>query len=74
MKMKLTKLSLCPCGYPVLNEGIPLGTEYEVLAWITFEGELECGGCGNKIPVKIGYVGHRDDPTCLGLLPLEIFE
>ncbi len=56
VRVTLQRLSICPCGFPLLDESIPLGTEYEIdlgtLAGDRFN--LMCGGCGAK---------HRDVPS-----------
>lgn len=49
--VKLTKLSICPCGYAVLLESIHLGTEY-VVDMDSIRGGFTygCGGCGKIQP------------------------
>ena len=45
-KKPLRRLSICPCGFPVLNEKIQLGTVYEVDPTVKQGGfSYFCGGC-----------------------------
>ena len=47
MKARLSKLSVCPCGFPLLAEHITLGTLYNVHPDDTRDDlTLRCGGCG----------------------------
>jgi hypothetical protein len=48
-RIKLANLSICPCGYPMLDDSITLGSEYEVdLDSIRGGFEYICGGCGSR--------------------------
>ena len=71
MQITLKQLSVCQCGFPTLDEGIPLGTIYNIIPDRMCEAELQCGGCGAVIPVIAVWVereGHG------GYLPRQIFE
>lgn len=73
IKTKLAKLSLCACGFTVLNEGIPLGTDYVVDLSLWTQSTMTCGGCGKDIPVLCVMVeGRNGGPR--GFLPHEIFD
>ncbi len=88
MKAKFVKPSICSCGYPSLNESVPIGTIYEVnpekweyIVWI-------CGGCKKqKHEVKVIWVHERvigervsmagvrvKEVSAAGYLPEEIFQ
>jgi hypothetical protein len=67
------KLSVCPCGFPLLDESIPLGTEYRVLVDSEQGGKVICGGCGHTIQVTLIYVAKRGSARA-GFMPKEIFE
>jgi hypothetical protein len=73
MKLTLKNNNICGCGFPLLNEDIPLGTEYEIAPLIEAPGTLKCGGCGKEHRVLGVYVYHRDG-TGGGFLPKSIFE
>lgn len=72
-KAKFIKYSVCICGFPILSDTIPLGTEYEVDLNDTPDCTVICGGCGKHNPVKTVWVFSRagEHP---GYLPMEIFE
>ena len=72
MKVTVKKLSLCACGFPVLNTDIPLGTEYEVDQNDAYEGAMICGGCGTQILVTLIYAAQRGS-SAPGFIPQEIF-
>lgn len=56
-RARLKQLSICECGFPLLNESILLGAEYEVFPFQRGMLNLLCGGCGEVI---------RDIP-CVGV-------
>lgn len=56
MKATLIKLSICPCGHPLLKPGIPIGTEYEINPAILAECLFVCGGCKRKQEVVCVFV------------------
>lgn len=77
MKAKLAKLSVCPCGFPLLNESIHLGQEYEIEPKRTGPMTLICGGCKTVIQLTCVFVHSRETPFRLGaggFLPLEVFQ
>ena len=73
MKTTIKRLSICSCGFPVLNESIKLGAEYEIEPGDTAPFTLICGGCHWKHAVTGVWVqataGGRP-----GYLPQTIFE
>lgn len=71
VKAKLSKLSLCECGFPVLKDEIQLGAEYELLLEDQGTAEMMCGGCKKWIPIKTVLVTKPGGP---GYLPIDIFE
>lgn len=73
MKATLTKLSLCPCGFPVLKDAIPLGAEYEVeVPRFGLGHSMICGGCGKHFPIEVVWVNERGNANA-GYLPRDIF-
>ena len=70
----LIKLSVCPCGFPILNKNIPLGTEYTIDLNLVSDFTLICGGCGNAFRLKGVYVQNRTQGQRSRYLPLEIFQ
>lgn len=72
-QVKLKKLSVCPCGFALLNDSIPLGTEYTVDSTNTASATLICGGCGNHIKVTCVWADCSSDPDGAGYIPVEIF-
>lgn len=72
MKVKLAKLSLCACGFPVLDESIHLGTEYEIDPADVRQATMKCGGCGKLIPLECVWV-EAHGPAAAGFMPKAIF-
>lgn len=72
VKATLTKLSICPCGFPALRDGIPLGAEYEVDPECKKPFVWTCGGCKNEFFVEGVYV-YNDKGGRPGYLPAELF-
>lgn len=76
---KLTKLSICPCGFTLLRDEIPLGTEYTVYPDSVEENRqftLICGGCRGRVN-GLGRILARSvlNPDARPMyLPLEIFD
>lgn len=64
----LKRLSLCPCGYTVLHDHIPLGRVYHVDVADAQAYGMRCGGCGKKFPVTMVKVDNGKR------LPAEMFE
>lgn len=73
MKVKLQRLSICDCGYPVLMENIPLGTEYEIDPNKRYHFVLKCGGCG-KANENIGVWADGRGDQRGGFLPEVLFQ
>ena len=73
-KVALKRLSICPCGHPVLKDEIPLGTEYEIDPAQTDHFTFICGGCGRHISIEGIWVESREPGTEAGFLPKLIFE
>jgi hypothetical protein len=79
VKAKLIKLSCCPCGFSLLQDGIALGTEYLVYPESANADDgftLTCGGCGEKMRGKgsifaLSVLNPFAQPK---RLPLEIFD
>lgn len=75
---KLSRLSLCACGFPVLAEHIPLGTMYVANPHNTKMLLMICGGCGATVPdqpwffVEMRLDGQAESHG--GYLPVAIFE
>jgi len=72
-KVKLKKLSICPCGFSVLDDSIPIGTEYTVHTDVTDTFTFICGGCGKKHRI-IGILVEPRGLGKAGFLPKDIFE
>jgi hypothetical protein len=72
VKAKFKKLSICRCGFPILDEAVPIGTIYEVDVNRTEQMTVICGGCGSGIAVNAIWVDARGTQKA-GFMPLEIF-
>jgi len=75
-KVALIKLSVCPCGFTLLADSIPLGTEYTIdTETIGNEFSYRCGRCGtihrNMASVRTSQSLHPERP--MAPLPLELF-
>lgn len=73
MKTTLKRLSLCDCGFSVLSEAIPLGTEYEIDPAQTEALTFICGGCHKIHFVRCVWVEKRGT-SAGGFLPEIIFQ
>jgi len=73
MKVALVKLSICKCGFPLLNESIPLGTEYEIDPARIQNGVMICGGCRARVPFKGVWAEARLPGGRPGFLPEIVF-
>lgn len=73
MDVTLKKLSICPCGFPVLHEDIPLGEEYVINPVLVAGFTFICGGCGRQIQVQCVWV-EQHNYSKAGYLPKTIFE
>jgi len=69
--VKLTKLSVCACGFPTLSDEIQLGEKYLVDLKDTPAMHMICGGCGTILNLTGVYVESRTGRP--GYLPLDIF-
>jgi len=74
MKWRVAKLGLCPCGFPVLDESVPLGTEYEVTAASILPFTLICGGCGREHKIHAIWAESRYPGNRPGYLPVDLFD
>lgn len=74
VKARTVRLSVCPCGFSLLKDDIPLGTIYEVDPGLTATGTLTCGGCKKTFSVESFYAFGRGEGNHGGFLPKEIFE
>lgn len=72
MKAKTITLSICPCGFPLLNEKIPLGTEYEIDPRPRDGYIFDCGGCHKVYAVTVVDVRARENSHG-GMLPARLF-
>jgi hypothetical protein len=75
LTVKLTRLSICPCGEPVLMDEIPLGTTYRVYPETIRRGfSYRCGKCGRlQYNVQVISADNRDG-SGRGELPLALFD
>lgn len=72
----LSKLSVCPCGFPALDEKIQLGTEYQVEPCRQMPIIFVCGGCRKVQHIMAIWVITRTGAPREwggGLLPLGLF-
>lgn len=74
-QMPLRRLSICPCGFGVLDDGIPVGTMYQVdrgslrSGWTYF-----CGGCRRMRKIRVVDASSvLSSAAPLRPLPLELF-
>lgn len=66
--------SICDCGFPALNESVPLGKSYEVDEESVKGGfTFICGGC-RKVHPDVKVICARDDRGEYRPLPLAVFE
>lgn len=72
LPVTLTKLSVCPCGFRLLDESIPLGTAYEIDPARTAQLTMICGGCHNELQLDGVYVYDRGNSQG-GYLPDSVF-
>lgn len=73
MRTKNKLLSVCSCGFPLLSENVPLGTEFEVFPHFSIPVILTCGGCKTEIPLTAIWVEARGD-SAAGYMPGKIFD
>jgi hypothetical protein len=73
VKAKLVKLSICDCGYNMLNDEIPLGKMYTAFPQTRrWDFTFGCGNCGKTRTVEALLVDQRSGLP--GWLPCELFE
>jgi len=72
MKVTLTNLSICPCGFPLLDETIQIGQEYDIDPNHRITATLTCGGCHQKHTLIAVWVESRAGGRA-GYLPEEVF-
>ena len=78
-KVKLSKLSICHCGFTLLNDCIKKGQVFTVYPAVS-DGErimgYVCGGCGCFLKIQgaifCDSVLNPENPP--SLLPLELFD
>jgi len=76
-KRALQRLSICPCGYPVLHDDIAVGTVYLINLSTLRDGFFyRCGRCGvQHRNVRVVDAASVRNPTALFRpLPYELFE
>lgn len=71
-EVTLKKLSVCPCGFPALDESIPLGTAYRIDEEDSTAFTWSCGGCKAVRSIVAVWVYERG-PKRAGYLPSELF-
>lgn len=71
VKVKLERLSICHCGFTLLNDGIPLGKEYTIWPSLQEKVEFICGGCGRAWEVMAVYTGSKNHG---GYMPIMVFQ
>jgi hypothetical protein len=75
-EMPLQRLSICPCGYSVLDDRITVGTRYTLdMATVCGGFRYFCGGCRTwhemVTVVKASQVLHPEKP--MAMLPYGLF-
>jgi hypothetical protein len=74
IRVRLAKLSICQCGFPLLDESIKLGTEYEVdQAKQAKKFIVICGGCHRQNLADSVWVEARGTSRG-GWLSVGVFE
>lgn len=58
--VRLAKLSVCPCGFPLMHESVPLGTEYACEMSDRIHCEFTCGGCKKQYQFEAVWIYSRD--------------
>lgn len=77
LKMKLVKLSVCECGFPLLDDRIRAGTDYYANGDRVAQGVITCGGCGKTFGVEMIFVHEKRWPwgtSEAGFMPSAAFE
>lgn len=78
LKVKLAKLSVCPCGEGLLSDDIKLGAVFTVHAETAnalLPWSLICGKCGRFVSGRGTILAdcYTDPSAPPGLIPLELF-
>jgi len=69
--VKVSKLSICQCGFPFFNEHVTVGREYKVDRHRSMFVGYKCGGCGIENPARVIWTeGHGD----AGFMPEQVFD
>lgn len=72
---KVIKRGICPCGFPLLNEDVPQGKTYQIIAETIQPANLQCGGCKQTMPVTTGQALCEDcGRHPVGQMVLDILE
>lgn len=69
----LSKLSVCECGFPLLDEAIQLGTEYLITESDRIDCVLICGGCQTEHSL-IAVMTFPRGQSRGGYVPEKVFE
>lgn len=77
IKMRLVRLTICPCGFSTLDDSIALGTTYTVYPdTIKMGFSYYCSGCkrtlSNIVAIKANSVIDTEEPA--EYLPLGLFD
>lgn len=59
VQVRYVRRSLCPCGFSLLTDEVPLGTIYEIKPGDGAPGKLRCGGCGAVLDVMLVPVSRE---------------
>lgn len=70
MKAKVTKNTICPCGFPLFKDGVGIGTEYEIDENRRLPLNFTCGGCGKSWEVDSVFVTDGNG----GFVPAEALD
>lgn len=70
---RFVKNSLCTCGFPVLNENIPVGTVYQIDPDTRYLGSMICGGCRSLLQLTMVWAAAQGESKA-GFVPDGIFE
>jgi hypothetical protein len=74
VKAVYARRAVCPCGFSLLADEIPLGTEYEVRPGHTATLSLYCGGCKKVTDTLPCIFVETRGASRGGYLPAAIFE
>lgn len=66
--------SVCQCGFPALNETVPIEKKYRAIVGSGRLMNMQCGGCRQMFELKMILVEDHDHrPGFYLRLPLDIF-